>query len=62
VRPEKQKRKGTKRVGIESVVVGWSLHFSLDIGDRLSVKSGLLGSVGTTSDHVGNDSECHYCE
>ena len=52
----------TKRVGIESVVVVWSLNFSLDIGDRLSVKSGLLGSVGTTSDHVGNDSECHYCE
>ena len=59
MRPEKQKRKGTKRVGIESVVVGWSLNFSLDIGHRLSVKSGLLGSVGTASDHVGNDSECH---
>ena len=62
MKPEKQKRKGTKRVGIESVVVVWSLNFSLDIGDRLSVKSGLLGSVGTASDHVGNDSEGHQSE
>ena len=59
MRPEKQKRKGNKESRYRECSCWMVVDYILEIGDRLSVKSGLLGSVGTASDHVGNDSECH---